>query len=151
MTMLSVQSIPPSLGRAHWKSWSGFWSGTSRLRTSPDQAIATIALPPAMSSTYELPVTCRTMPDLTAVSTAARASSNCACVSVAGSYPSLIADRPTVSRISDRYVNLPLNWSVKNTSIESRAPVLFLSKPIPVMPDCHGAARFVSGSNDRPL
>ena len=41
---------------------------------------------------------------------------------------------------------MPLNSLPKNTSSESRSPVLFLSKPMPVMPDCHGAARLVAAA-----
>ena len=44
MHMLSVQSIPPSFGRTHWKSWSSDWSGCRRLVTSPDQAMPTTAM-----------------------------------------------------------------------------------------------------------
>jgi hypothetical protein len=62
-----------------------------------------------------------------------------------------MAARPIVSRISERYVSWPLYWSVKRISSESRSPVFFLSKPRPVMPDCQGAARFVSGSKERAL
>ena len=85
--MLSVQSIPPSSARTHWKSCSAVWSGTSRSarrRTRPSPGPRRRA---AMSSTYELPATWRTQPALTALSTSASAASNCSWVSVAGSEP----------------------------------------------------------------
>ena len=39
----------------------------------------------------------------------------------------------------------------QKTLSDVRSPVFFRSYPMPVMPDCHGAARFVFGSNDRAL
>ncbi len=58
--MLSVQSIPPSVGRAQRKSWSPDCAGTNSEVTSPDQAIARTASPLVIDSTYELPATWRT-------------------------------------------------------------------------------------------
>ena len=49
MTMLSVQSMPPWLARAHSKAWRGVWFGASRVSTSADQAMLTTTRPVARS------------------------------------------------------------------------------------------------------
>ena len=52
---------------------------------------------------------------------------NCSSVIVAGSKPSLSAARPTVSRISVRYVTLPLFAGSQRTARLASSPVADLS------------------------